>query len=947
MGAMTGTTSSAGDFFQRARREARRYGDDPWVFLRELTQNSRDAGATAVDFTTSVEDGWQILACRDNGSGMSADHIDRYFLRLYASSKEQEEASIGFFGVGFWSVLLFEPEVIRVTANHQGQTRSFEIDCRHRQVRAIDPSPRDAGTEIVLYRRETPARGDADALAKATRAKLGHYAAHVRPLRPGGALTLTCNGDPLNRPFSLPPKMGVRFRAKRFDGTLGFGPRPSVRFYKGGVLAREMLSLDEAIPSRKSRLPVFSGGLYPVVRLNIDGLELLMDRRRVFEDPLLYEAIEDCETRLRRLHAKMVRRLFPMDWRNRLLRAGDLARRHVKAAAGLALAAATILLAVWLWPARSDAAIPGPAGRMGGGPPIHVRTGFVDRALENWRGPIVNQRNQVALDWQFRYSGPSPQLFSFAAFDAYDPTTGFKPPSHANLAPYGAPPPGQRDADDRDLIHVVLRLSRGERLFPLPVAYGYALAGPPTLSDDARSAGVLLRTRLGGPALRAKGPARVAYVLRPQLDRRPPAEIRPAGLAWPRAYRQALDRVAGLAPAEKAARLSDWLNYRFRYTRDPRAARRFQRASGSWLARATAIGAGDCDVVNGVMTLMLQSAGVPARLHIGLVGEGGAARPELHAWVVFWNGDYWQFLDLTARFRVVSRPISGVASAAGPEAPPEATTAGPSALASQSPVERREGTGLTLARAAEPTPSTATPWPLVFLLALILALAVWAIMRRRNVLEPDKVDPDFAVDLFRYAVQTGGGEQGFGMRFRPLLPTHDGRRLSYVEARQLAERSRLFVCRPGLPLLRDIHGGDRALNGDAPAVRKLKDYLPPALPLDALAPALEASVMPESLRQTEMRIRQLDRHFRLYLAPDSDALVEARLPFKRAGRGRRQVFLGERHPICRNLAARFTAAPALAIFQAVQALLNQTTFYLAEKDAFLQRLARRIETETP
>jgi hypothetical protein len=37
---------AAPEFRRLAVREARRYGSDDWVFLRELIQNSRDAAST-------------------------------------------------------------------------------------------------------------------------------------------------------------------------------------------------------------------------------------------------------------------------------------------------------------------------------------------------------------------------------------------------------------------------------------------------------------------------------------------------------------------------------------------------------------------------------------------------------------------------------------------------------------------------------------------------------------------------------------------------------------------------------------------------------------------------------------------------------------------------------------------------------------------------------------
>jgi DNA mismatch repair ATPase MutL len=79
------------------------------VFVRELLQNARDAGATAVAFIARSDGGTWRLSCRDDGEGMSYAHARRYLFALYASSKEQRRDQVGRFGVGFWSILRFEP----------------------------------------------------------------------------------------------------------------------------------------------------------------------------------------------------------------------------------------------------------------------------------------------------------------------------------------------------------------------------------------------------------------------------------------------------------------------------------------------------------------------------------------------------------------------------------------------------------------------------------------------------------------------------------------------------------------------------------------------------------------------------------------------------------------------------------------------------------------------
>src|SRR5438045_1793851 len=102
------------DFRDRAQFEALRYGADPWIFVRELLQNARDAGARRVRIVTTERDGQVRLTCRDDGTGMTAEHAQKFLFKLYASSKENEAGMAGRFGVGFWSILRFGPAQIVV-----------------------------------------------------------------------------------------------------------------------------------------------------------------------------------------------------------------------------------------------------------------------------------------------------------------------------------------------------------------------------------------------------------------------------------------------------------------------------------------------------------------------------------------------------------------------------------------------------------------------------------------------------------------------------------------------------------------------------------------------------------------------------------------------------------------------------------------------------------------
>jgi hypothetical protein len=143
-------------FRQRARFEAERYGTDQWVFVRELLQNARDAGARQVWFGVEMSEGRERISCRDDGSGMSFDHARRYLFTLYASSKRDQAKVAGRFGIGFWSVLRYAPELIAIRSRSEdGEGWEVTLDgalerATHSQCVMLP------GTEIVL---ERPAAG--------------------------------------------------------------------------------------------------------------------------------------------------------------------------------------------------------------------------------------------------------------------------------------------------------------------------------------------------------------------------------------------------------------------------------------------------------------------------------------------------------------------------------------------------------------------------------------------------------------------------------------------------------------------------------------------------------------------------------------------------------------------------------------------------------------------
>ncbi len=105
---------------------------DPFAFLRELIQNSIDAGTTRVDVemefrpyeeSETEEDpkGIWILHVIDTGCGMNREIIDTRLTRLFSSSKENDFTTVGKFGIGFVSIFALNPKAVIVDTGRDGE----------------------------------------------------------------------------------------------------------------------------------------------------------------------------------------------------------------------------------------------------------------------------------------------------------------------------------------------------------------------------------------------------------------------------------------------------------------------------------------------------------------------------------------------------------------------------------------------------------------------------------------------------------------------------------------------------------------------------------------------------------------------------------------------------------------------------------------------------------
>lgn len=372
-------------FRQYALSEAERYGSDGWVFLRELLQNARDAGASKVTITTSQVGDLEGITFHDDGRGMSAEHARRYLFALYASSKEEDPWQAGQFGVGFWSVLRFKPERLEIrSCPAGGEAWRVRFGGELDDV-PIEPDSLASGTEIRVERRRRRRELSRRVFRKAS--KYGRFLTCLD--RPGTPLEIVVDGVRVNARLTLPapsatferlelPRLGDVFpqgfreslrkgfrgglsrggrpRAGVFRGAVGLGREPRVELFANGLFIRRATCLadlleDDTEATAGGGLTGYElpGSLAPQVLLDSSHLEPLLARRDVRETRHLRRLVHRAEAELERLVERQLSALrrpsFLGALRLALRRGWALLRRRRLAAGLVVLGFAVALLA--------------------------------------------------------------------------------------------------------------------------------------------------------------------------------------------------------------------------------------------------------------------------------------------------------------------------------------------------------------------------------------------------------------------------------------------------------------------------------------------------------------------------------------------------------------------------------------------------------------------------
>lgn len=174
---------------------------DPLAFLRELVQNSLDAGSTAVDVDVTTAGELVTFQVQDAGDGMDRAVIESKLLRMFASDKEGDATKIGKFGIGFKSVFAVRPEQVVVDTARGAEAWHVEI-APNGAWKLFPLEEVLEGTRVRVLKREPDATARAR-LVDDSRATLLRWCRYVDA-------EVRFAGTPIRVPFGLETPVSVR-----------------------------------------------------------------------------------------------------------------------------------------------------------------------------------------------------------------------------------------------------------------------------------------------------------------------------------------------------------------------------------------------------------------------------------------------------------------------------------------------------------------------------------------------------------------------------------------------------------------------------------------------------------------------------------------------------------------------------------------------------------------
>lgn len=309
----------------------------PMDFLRELVQNSIDAGTPRVEVwlkhnapADGERDGVLEIHIDDFGEGMDEGIIDEQLTRMFSSTKEDDLTKIGKFGIGFTSIFAIHPEAVLLHTGRHGDFWEllFHPDRSFDKVRVDRPVQ---GTRITLLKRM--AEQEVEKFIREARWILRYWCEHsdtpvtfwdrtdeqeieavdsadpfaafsapveapTEPLMPAAPT----GPDRVTRPLDLEADLTVELHENDLHALIGYAKQARYGFYNGGLT---LLSTRSAEPLGEygERLGHLS------FKIKSDALEHTLTRDNVIQDAHWHKVMAAVMGGARQLQEKLLDRL--------------------------------------------------------------------------------------------------------------------------------------------------------------------------------------------------------------------------------------------------------------------------------------------------------------------------------------------------------------------------------------------------------------------------------------------------------------------------------------------------------------------------------------------------------------------------------------------------------------------------------------------------------------
>ena len=304
----------------------------PLDFLRELVQNSIDAGTPRVEVWTRFEpptdgaaQGVLEVHVDDFGEGMDEALIDTQLTRMFSSTKEGDLTKIGKFGIGFTSIFAIEPDAVLLRTGRHGEAWEllFHPDRSFDKVRADSAL---TGTKITLFKRM--AAEEVAPFVRESRWVLSYWCEHsdtpvlfgdrsgaadpaTEVASPGtddpfadfaAAPTPDSGGlEPVTRPMGLDAELIVELEEEGVQVVVGLAAAPSYGFYNGGLTLLSTHNSD-ALGESAEELS------HLAFKVKYDHLEHTLTRDNVLQDAHFHKAMGVLQLAARRLRKELLQR---------------------------------------------------------------------------------------------------------------------------------------------------------------------------------------------------------------------------------------------------------------------------------------------------------------------------------------------------------------------------------------------------------------------------------------------------------------------------------------------------------------------------------------------------------------------------------------------------------------------------------------------------------------